>query len=287
MILVDIGNSGLRATRVEDREQFEDQRVFRLSWSAAVASQRKPSPEQEAAPDQRWCLLGDVSAFDWLVSQFKSYPNEEWLISCVQQTALKELVHSLQRSGVRSNVRIVRYTDLSMEIDVEQPAQTGIDRLLSASAAYWLHQQSNPQDHQPIIIVQAGTAVTVDLVDENGAFRGGAIMPGLGLALQLLAAGTDQLPWLGNHVVDSTPKLPGKNTTQAISAGVNAALVGGVVHLIGRYREVCSDRMVYVSGGDGKLLLPHIEPPVLCVEHLVLRGLALVANRPVSVRHGQ
>ena len=276
MILVDIGNSGLRASRVAEGQLFRDEKVYRLSWSAAVGAIRKPSPEQEAAPDQRWCNLEDRFAFDWLVSQFCTNANEPWLVSCVQRHALDELLVSLRIAGLRVTPKVVTQTDIPMIIDVESPEKTGVDRLLAAYSAY-RHVNDAGFAPQPVIIIQAGTAVTVDFVDATGVFRGGSIMPGLGLSLQLLAAGTDLLPWLGNHAVDVRPILPGKNTEQAIAAGVNAALVGGASHLVERYRsENASDAaiQVVVSGGDGGLLMPHVASPAELVNHVVLRGLS-------------
>jgi len=278
MILVDIGNSGLRASRVAVGRFFKDETVYRLSWAAAVASLRKPSPEQETAPDQRWCNLDDSPAFDWLVSRFSEFPNESWLVSCVQRRALDQLRASLKANGLRSELKVVSHSHISMSIDVIAPEKTGIDRLLAAYSAY-RYVNDTASKPRPVIVIQAGTAVTVDLVDESGVFRGGAIMPGLGLSLQLLAAGTDLLPWLGNHAVDVRPILPGKSTEQAISAGVNAALVGGAAHLVDRYRSEnpnSADTKAIVSGGDGHLLIPHIEKPAEFVEHLVLRGLSYI-----------
>lgn len=286
MILVDIGNSGLRATRLAKGETFSNQRVFRLSWSATVAPHvRKPSPEQESEPNQKWCSIQDVDAYAWLVKQLsKQPPNEEWLISCVQRTALEHLRGVLKSEGCNHLVRVVSYQDVPMPMQVDEPSKTGIDRLVASYAASQAFQK-NASQFKSMIVVQAGTAVTVDLVDSQGVFCGGAIMPGLGLSLQLLAAGTDQLPWLGNHLVDMQPVLPGANTTEAISAGVNAALVGGVSHLVRRYR---SDQQqakfenqqeglqVVITGGDGKLLLPHIDQPCQFVDHLVLAGLSLL-----------
>jgi type III pantothenate kinase len=276
MILVDIGNSGLRATRVADDRLFSSEKVYRLSWSASVASLRKAVPEQETEPDQRWCKLEDRSAFDWLVSQFKSHINDIWCVSCVQRIALEQLRASLNAAGSHADIKAVTYSDIPMPIDVEAPERTGIDRLLAAYGAIRFLNEA-----MPLIVVQAGTAVTVDYVDSKGTFRGGSIMPGLGLSLQLLAAGTDQLPWLGNHAVDLRPTLPGKNTEQAISAGVNAALVGGACHLVNRYRSEQhsgDEATVIVSGGDGRLLMPHIAKPAQLVEHLVLRGLSHLAS---------
>jgi pantothenate kinase type III len=89
------------------------------------------------------------------------------------------------------------------------------------------------------------------------------------------------LPWLGNHAVDLLPALPGKNTEQAISAGVNAALVGGASHLVERYRSESSNGKaikVIVSGGDGGLLMPHIVQPAELVSHVVLDGLSQIGR---------
>jgi type III pantothenate kinase len=280
MILVDIGNSGLRASRVADGHLFRNDKVFRLSWAAALASPRKPSPEQEAAPDQKWCKLEDGSAFDWLVTQFHPLSNEPWLVSCVQRHALAQLRTSLDKLRFGTPTRVISHFDIPMVIDVESPEKTGVDRLLAAFSAQ-RHANERESTPQPVIVIQAGTAVTVDFVDASGVFRGGSIMPGLGLSLQLLAAGTDLLPWLGNHAVDVRPTLPGKNTEQAISAGVNAALVGGASHLVERYRSESlfkSSVKVILSGGDGRLLLPHIEKPAEFLEHLVLRGLSQIGS---------
>ena len=286
MILVDIGNSGLRATRLAKGETFSNQPVFRLSWSATVSPHvRKPSPEQESEPNQRWCSIQDVDAYAWLVKQLAKHPtDEEWIISCVQRTALEHLRGVLGAQGGNHSARVVSYRDVPMPMLVDEPSKTGIDRLVASYAARQVFQK-NASQFKSTIVVQAGTAVTVDLVDSQGAFRGGAIMPGLGLSLQLLAAGTDQLPWLGNHLVDTQPVLPGANTTEAISAGVNAALVGGVGHLVRRYRsdqqhasfgDQVGRLQVVVTGGDGKLLLPHIDPPCQFIDHLVLAGLSLL-----------
>ena len=280
MILVDIGNSGLRASRVAEGHLFQTQQVFRLSWAAAAASLRKPSPEQEAAPDQRWCQLQDQSAFDWLVSQFHQTKSESWLVSSVQRIALEQLRLSINADDSQPKLKVVTYTDLPMVIDVLSPEKTGVDRLLAAYSAY-RHVNDEGSVRRPVIVVQAGTAVTVDLVDTLGVFRGGSIMPGLGLSLQLLAAGTDLLPWLGNHAVDVRPTLPGKSTEQAISAGVNAALVGGATHLVERYRREFpngAEIKVVISGGDGQLLMPHIVEPVEFVEQAVLRGLSYIGT---------
>jgi type III pantothenate kinase len=171
---------------------------------------------------------------------------------------------------------------VGIEIQVDYPERVGIDRLLAARAANaWNDSRCKTQkrsERTPVIVVQAGTALTVDWIDAQGRFQGGSILPGVGLALQYLAAGTDQLPWLPTDSIDRLPRLPGKNTEEAIAAGVHASLVGGVRYLVERYRNEIggsSQIPVVISGGDGRLVLEHIATPATYVENLVLLGLAL------------
>ena len=73
------------------------------------------------------------------------------------------------------------------------------------------------------------------------------------------------------------PPLPGKNTRQAMHAGAASALVGGVNHLVSRYRsEFGSNTPIVVSGGDGNRLLPHIAAPAIELNQLVLSGLSML-----------
>ena len=81
----------------------------------------------------------------------------------------------------------------------------------------------------PAVIVDAGSAVTVDYVDERGVFRGGAILPGLRLMAQALHDYTALLPVV---TIDGEAAMPGATTTEAIKAGVFAAVLGGVERLV-------------------------------------------------------
>ena len=86
------------------------------------------------------------------------------------------------------------------------------------------------------------------------------------------------MPWLPADSIDGLPRLPGKNTEEAIAAGVHASLVGGVSYLVERYRKEIGGKTrvpVVISGGDGRLVHAHIGPPATYVENLVLVGLAL------------
>jgi type III pantothenate kinase len=283
MILVDIGNSGVRALRCSPEGEWDLANVARLSWPANLNTRHKASPQQQAAPNQRWCDSTDPQAFEWLVKHIDAPRNSRWIISSVHQGAFSLLQNAVDSVSPSSHVRSVARRDIPMELDVEFPDRTGIDRILSSWEGWSRVNDRAGASETPgrsVIVAQAGTALTVDAVSKDGVFCGGAILPGLGLSLQFLAAGTDQLPWIGNHYVTESPKLPGKNTMEAIAAGVHASLVGGASHLIKTYRSRVdwNEAVVVITGGDGNLLVPHIDPPVRYEEHLVLKGLFRVAK---------
>jgi type III pantothenate kinase len=206
----------------------------------------------------------------------------------VNRKALEHLVEAIEKNAKFAPretpiiYQVINHRLVGIEAQVDYPEKVGIDRLLAARAANaWNESRSRSEGRSvrsPVIVVQAGTALTVDWIDAQGRFQGGSILPGAGLALQYLAAGTDQLPWLPTDSIDRLPALPGKNTEEAIAAGVHASLVGGVRYLVERYRQEIggkSEIPVVISGGDGRLVLEHIAAPATYVENLVLLGLAL------------
>jgi len=297
MIVVDIGNSGLRGAKVTKGktdakipgiESFgrrwsslsgvELEAITKLSWSAIGEKIYKEQPEQSIADGERWIPRDGQTGvhregIEWLVSQLRPEAGDTWKIASVNQSMLEVLVRYIREHLSDNAVQIVGNQDVGIPILVDYPERVGIDRLLAARAALELVRDRGDGDG-PLIVVQAGTALTVDWVDEAGRFCGGAILPGVGLSLQYLAAGTDQLPWLPSHSIVDFPTLPGRNTEQAIAAGVHAAVVGGAKFLIDRYRNGRPIPVV-VSGGDGKLLRAAIETPVHYVGNLVLLGLSL------------
>lgn len=283
MILVDIGNSGVRALRCSPGGEWDLANVARLSWPANLNIRHKASPEQQSAPNQLWCDSTDPQAFEWLVEQIDAPCESYWIVSSVHQGAFALLQKAIDRVCPTSHFRAVTHRDVPMKLDVEFPDRTGIDRVLSSWEGWVRVNEPGDQSAfrgRSVIVAQAGTALTVDVVSQDGVFQGGAILPGLGLSLQFLAAGTDQLPWISNHLVTESPKLPGKNTLEAIAAGVHGSLVGGASHLVKAYRsrDAWEEAMVVITGGDGNLLVPHIDPPVRYEEHLVLKGLFRVAK---------
>ncbi len=147
------------------------------------------------------------------------------------------------------------------------PAQLGADRWAAAIGAHALFGAA-------AVVVNAGTAITVDALSADGVFLGGLILPGLTLMRDALAEGTAQLPR-----ADGAFAFFPANTADAIASGaLNAAC--GAIERMADYLEASGGAppLIALSGGDASQLLPHLAVESRLVDNLVLEGLRAVAH---------
>ena len=157
---------------------------------------------------------------------------------------------------------------------LEPETITGIDRLLNAAAAF-------DRLKQACVIVDAGTAVTVDFVDGQGTFHGGAIAPGATMQLKAMHEHTAALPELAFRAPDAEPF--GRNTTQAMLQGVFHGIRGMVQRLVEQYAEAYGAfPMVVATGGDAQVLFGNHEMVDRIVPELTLLGIAAAARHALS-----
>jgi type III pantothenate kinase len=148
----------------------------------------------------------------------------------------------------------------------EPPVAVGADRLANAAAAY-------AELRAACIVVDAGTAVTVDAVSAEGAFQGGAILPGAVLMARALTEGTALLPELE---LAGTESAIGRSTAAAMSSGVLRGLAGAIDRLIADAREELGGaEHVLITGGDAERLRGLTATRMDHRPHLGLAGLAL------------
>ncbi len=158
---------------------------------------------------------------------------------------------------------------LPFDLLVDRPECIGPDRLCAACGAVAMGLSE-------AVIVDAGTAVTVDLLVSEG-FLGGAIFPGLDLLLEILHTGTAALPRVEGDVKGVVP--PGRDTKEAIIAGTVWGLIGAVRELVEKSRESLTPQAeVLVTGGGAGLVASHIEGAVRIEPDLVFLGLLYIFN---------
>lgn len=173
--------------------------------------------------------------------------------------------------------RRVGYADLPCLPAVAEPHRVGIDRLAAAAAAAAVKPRGEGG-----IVVDCGTAATVDLIAPDGRFLGGAILPGPTLMARALAQGTSKLPEVPALEHADPPAMPGGNTREAIAAGIGWGMRGAIAELVARARLALGPSApVFVTGGWSRAILPAV-PGAIEMPDLVLVGIALAAERALS-----
>ena len=159
-----------------------------------------------------------------------------------------------------------------IEIDVDEPASLGADRAINAIAAHAKY----PGD---LIVVDFGTATTFDVVDFNGAYKGGIIAPGINLSLDALVNNTAKLPRIAIESPASGSVI-GRNTEDQMLIGVYWGYVAMMEGLIARLRaEIGRPARVVATGGLAILFDEHTEIFDHVEADLTIEGLAILAGR--------
>lgn len=166
--------------------------------------------------------------------------------------------------------------DLPIKVLTDPPAATGVDRVLNVAAAY-------EQMQKACVVVDAGTAITIDCCNDAGEFIGGAIAPGVALQLDALARQTARLPRIE---FDAPKEIFGRNTEQAILNGVYHGLRGLVKEIVENYAtELGAWPDIIATGGDAAKLFEGWELVHAVSPDLTLYGVALAyANH--HIKHG-
>ena len=169
--------------------------------------------------------------------------------------------------------RVIR-DDMPLAIDVDEPGRVGIDRLAAAAAAALLKDPD-----RGAVVVDCGTATTVDIVSAAGVFLGGAILPGPELLARALAEGTSRLQEVAALDRGGPPAMPGRSTQAAIAAGIGWGLRGAVSRLVAEAVAALGGRAdVFLTGGS-RGIVRDVLPDAVEVPDLVLHGIALAAPR--------
>ena len=162
--------------------------------------------------------------------------------------------------------------DYAIDIVVDDPRSLGADRAVNAIAAHAKY----PGD---LIVVDFGTATTLDVIDFNGAYKGGIIAPGINLSLDALVGNTAKLPRIAIEVPKSDSVI-GRNTEDQMLIGVYWGYVAMMEGLIARMRaEIGRPAKVIATGGLAVLFDEATDIFDAVDADLTLDGLAILAER--------
>lgn len=258
-LLFDVGNTRLKWAAVESTQTPSDRNKKLWAYSGSISSKSLQSPEHRAEladyiaktmpkPDAIGfaCVAGD-SAIENLKSLFPQWSDIEW----------QQLCGNSHYDGMRT-----LYEDSS---------KLGSDRWAAVIGARALSNTNT-------LIINAGTATTIDLLGANGVHYGGWILPGLSLMQESLQSNTAQLP-LAIRSADLSGF--GASTNSAIIGGCDAAQIGAMIYATQLAKDMNHPiERIWLDGGNAKTLAAEIQelsslhlPPVEATEGLVLRGI--------------
>jgi len=253
LVVADVGNSRIKLG------QFSPHQLTRSSV---------PQPEK----------LFDISVVDGGFERIADWlapivPAEAtWYLASVNRPAATRMVDWLRQVDAQA-ITMLCAEDLPLVIQLPRPDMVGVDRLLAAVTALRLKTAD-----RPAVMVDLGSAITVDLLSADGAFQGGAILPGIAMAARGMYEFTDLLPLLDMHELDDAPAPIGTSTEDAMRAGLFWGAIGGVRELIQRYEShLGAPAEVFLSGGAAPSVAGLLKHDARFEPHLVLSGIALTA----------
>ncbi|MBI4581123.1 MAG: type III pantothenate kinase [Planctomycetes bacterium] len=192
------------------------------------------------------------------------------VIASVNPPGLDEFRAGCEGRGIGPVLVVGDDLDLPLPVDLPEPEKVGIDRLCAAAAAYEKMKCA-------CVVADFGTAVTIDLIADNGVFLGGTILPGMALAAKSLHEYTALLPLV--EVGRPTHTL-GKDTASAIRNGIFAMMAGALREVTERYAtDIGKWPPLIVTGGDGEAVASACDFVDHVVPDLGLDGLVIAYRR--------
>lgn len=144
------------------------------------------------------------------------------------------------------------------------PETLGKDRIAAVAAATKLFPETN------VLIIDAGTSITYDLITKNNIYLGGGISPGIEMRFRALHTFTGKLPLVTK--IDDTP-LIGNSTQKSILSGVLNGVVAEVEGIIYRYSQQFEKLKIIISGGDYKYFDKKLKNSIFATPNIVMQGL--------------
>lgn len=164
----------------------------------------------------------------------------------------------------------------NLKINYETPESLGMDRVCSAVGALDIATNGKMlSDNQYLICVDFGTATTINIVSPSGEFIGGLIAPGINTMLKSLNEKTAQLPLIQ---LNSYKGIIGNSTSSAMTGGVITATIGMINETVNELKFKSNQilPLIFVTGGNAELVIPHIKYKTIFEAALLLKGLKVV-----------
>lgn len=251
LLAIDIGNTHIVLGGMEEG---------RVRFEARLAT----DPRRTA--DQYWLDLKHI-LYEYGIDQGAV---SDCIISSVVPPVFHEVCQGAERVTGRRPMVVAPGLKTGLDIQMDVPSKVGSDRIVAVVAALEL-------DKPPLILIDMGTATTIDVVTEGNHYIGGCIIPGVGVSLEAVTSQTAQLPGIQ---LGRPGKVIGKNTEDCMRSGVMygaAAMLDGMIERI--EEELGRPAAAIATGGLAKLIVPLCRRRIVVDEGLLLRGLYILYQK--------
>ena len=189
------------------------------------------------------------------------------IIASVVPPVMYSLKNAIRKYLSLRPLTVGRDVDAGMINLYNNPREVGIDRLVNGVSAVKRYGS-------PLIIVDIGTAITFDAIDENGAYLGGAIFPGIKVAMEALFMKASKLPRVD---IAATENAIGRNTVQSMQSGAVRGYVGALTGIIEDMKQELNGNVkVVATGGMGRMMAEHCSLIDFVDPNLTLDGLRMI-----------
>ena len=251
LLAIDIGNTNITIGGIKD-----DQIVF----EARIATDRIKTSDQYGADIKNMLNLFDVKVED--------------IKDCIIASVVPPVFNAVRTGAVKAIGKqpmvVGPGIKTGLNIQVDNPSQVGSDRIVIAVAALAEYKA-------PLILMDLGTATTIEVVEPDNVYAGGVIFPGVRLSLDALTSRAAQLPGIS---LDKPRQVIGKNTVDSMRSGMmygTAAMIDGLVERI--EAELGHQATLIATGGLAQFITPLCKREIILEKDLLLKGLNIIYKK--------
>ena len=251
LLAIDIGNTNIVIGGIKDNQ---------IVFEARIATDRSKTSDQYAVDIKDILSLFDVKAEDI----------QDCIISSVVPPVFNSVRTGILKVTGKSPMVVGPGLKTGLKIHMDNPAQVGSDRIVIAVAALAEYKP-------PLILMDLGTATTLEVVGEDNSYLGGCIIPGVRISLDALTSRTAQLPGIR---LEQPKRIIGKNTVDCMRSGImygTAAMMDGMLDRI--EEELGTSATVVATGGIAQFIIPLCHREIKLEKDLMLKGLNLIYQK--------
>ena len=245
LLVIDIGNTNITIGCLEEEK---------ICFDARIATDRARTSDQYGVE-----IKNMLEAFGVQLGDI-----HDCIISSVVPPVFNSVRTVVYKITGREPMVVRPGLKTGLNICMDTPSQVGADRIVIAVAALTKYKA-------PLILIDMGTATTIEVVEPENRYIGGVIIPGVRISMDALTSRTAQLPGIS---LDRPGKVVAKNTVACMRSGImygTAAMLDGMIDLIGQ--ELGHESTIIATGGLAQFVIPLCRHEILLEKDLLLRGL--------------